>query len=237
MGMLAAVEMWVKRDHEGEWKRWVSWLDHISRRVSAIDGVTTNVTQPGGLSNRTPSLRIWWDPQRFGFSGDTVVRTLFETEPRISLTAGRRPGPPVETGVGITPYMMSPGDETIVADRLHALLTSRTLRDPVVESAAAAVDLSGRWNVRIAYASGSSNHVLHLRQRGNDVGGTHQGDFVARDLAGTISGSEVRLRSSYGGQTGDSLSFAFTGKVSGDRMEGTLDMGEYLSATWSATRA
>ena len=57
-----------------------------------------------------------------------------------------------------------------------------------------------------------------------------------RDLAGTISGSEVRLRSSYGGQTGDSLSFAFTGKVSADRMEGTLDMGEYLNAQWSATR-
>ena len=90
MGMLAAVEMWVKRDHDGEWKRWMAWLDHISRRVSAINGVTTNVTQPGGLSNRTPSLRVWWDPQRFGFSGDTVVRTLFETEPRISLTAGRR---------------------------------------------------------------------------------------------------------------------------------------------------
>jgi len=236
MGMLAAVEMWVKRDHDGEWKRWMAWLDHISRRMSTINGVTTNVTQPGGLSNRTPSLRVWWDPQRFGFSGETVVRTLFETEPRISLTAGRRPGPPVETGVGITPYMMSPGDETIVADRLHALLASRTLRDPVVEHAAAAVDLSGRWNVRITYASGSSTHVLHLTQRGNDVGGTHQGDFVARDLAGTINGSDVRLRSAYGGQTGDSLSFAFTGKVSGDRMEGTLDMGEYLNAAWTATR-
>src|SRR5688572_7970262 len=88
MGMLAAVEMWVKRDHAAEWKQWTAWLDHITRRVSSIAGVTTNVTEPAGLSNRTPTLRIWWDPQRLGVSGETVARTLFESEPRIYLTPG-----------------------------------------------------------------------------------------------------------------------------------------------------
>ncbi len=33
IGMLMAVEMWVKRDHEAEWKRWNGWLDTISQRV------------------------------------------------------------------------------------------------------------------------------------------------------------------------------------------------------------
>ena len=46
IGMLAAVEAWVKRDHEGEWKTWLSWLDTISKRVSAIDGVKTAVREP-----------------------------------------------------------------------------------------------------------------------------------------------------------------------------------------------
>ena len=236
MGMLAAVEMWVKRDHDAEWKQWTGWLDHISRRATSISGVTATVTQPSGLSNRTPSLRLWWDPQRFGFSGETVARTLLQTEPRIALNAGRRPGPPVETGVAVTPYMMSPGDEIVVADRLHALLTSRSIRDVPVAIIAPAADLSGRWNVRIEYAAGTSSHVLHLRQKGNDVEGTHQGDFVARDLTGTINGSDVRLRSNLAGQTGDSLSFTFTGKASQDEMSGELDMGEYLSARWTARR-
>ena len=40
LGMLAAVEAWVKRDHEGEWKTWLSWLDTISKRVATMDGVT-----------------------------------------------------------------------------------------------------------------------------------------------------------------------------------------------------
>ena len=89
--------------------------------------------------------------------------------------------------------------------------------------------------MRIEYAAGSSTHTLHLRQKGNEVDGTHQGDFVARDLSGTINGSDVSLRSNYGGQTGDALSFTFTGKVSGSEMSGDLDMGEYLGAKWSAS--
>ena len=36
--------------------------------------------------------------------------------------------------------------------------------------------------MRIEYAAGASTHTLHLRQKGNDIDGTHQGDFVARDL-------------------------------------------------------
>jgi uncharacterized pyridoxal phosphate-dependent enzyme len=235
IGMLTAVEMWMKRDHDAEWKQWTAWIDHISRRVTSIPGVTTTVTQPNGLSNRTPSLRVWWDPQRFGFSGETVVRALAETEPRIALTAGRRPGPPVETGVSVTPYMMSAGDETIVADRLHTLLTSRALRDAVVQTTAAAADLSGRWDVRIEYAAGASMHTLHLRQKGSDIDGTHQGDFVARDLTGTINGSDVRIRSNHGGG-GDSLPYTFTGKLNGVEMQGELDMGEYLKGAWSAKR-
>ena len=234
MGMLAAVERGEARSR-GRWKHGPPG-SITSPRVSTIAGVTANVTEPSGLSNRTPTLRIWWDPQRFGFSGESVARTLFETEPRIYLTPGRRPGPPVETGVNVTPYMMASGDETIIADRLHAVLSSRTLRDPVVATAAPAANLTGRWDVRVEYAAGSSMHVLHLKQTGNEIDGTHQGDFVARDLAGTISGSEVRLRSNYGGQTGDSLSFAFTGTVSGNEMSGELDMGEYLGARWMARR-
>ena len=48
IGMLMAVEMWWKRDHDAEWKQWQAWLDHIARRVSAIEGVTTSRDAAGG---------------------------------------------------------------------------------------------------------------------------------------------------------------------------------------------
>src|SRR6476661_1727583 len=61
VGMLAAVEAWVKRDHAGEWKTWLSWLDTISKRLSTIESVKCSVREPAGLSNRSPVLMISWD--------------------------------------------------------------------------------------------------------------------------------------------------------------------------------
>jgi uncharacterized pyridoxal phosphate-dependent enzyme len=237
IGMLMAVEMWTRRDHKAEWSRWLSWLDDIAKQVTKIDGVTTSVTETQELSNRTPSLVIRWDPKRLGITGAAVARHLMDTEPRITTPGGRdRDG---ESSISITPYQMAAGDEKIVAERLYATLSHPPAPAQPAAAAAAAppvVDLSGQWEVRIEYLAGTSTHTLHLRQVGARVEGTHQGDFVSRDLTGTIDGSRVQLSSAYTERHGDSLSFRFTGTIAGDTMAGTLDMGEYLAAKWTAKR-
>jgi uncharacterized pyridoxal phosphate-dependent enzyme len=240
IGMLAAVETWVKRDHEAETKRWTGWLEHIAAKVKTVDGVTTEIVQPAGLSNKTPSLRIRWDRAKLGVGGPDVVRTLFNGEPRITMTAagGAEAGDRSAmsgTGVSITPYMMAAGDEVIVADKLHAVLSKPPVI-PVKTPVAPAADLSGGWDVKIQYAASASTHHFQLRQKGADIEGAHQGDFVTRDMSGTIDGDEVRLRSNVGEQAGDAFSFQFTGKLAGDQLTGTLDMAEYLGATFTATR-
>jgi seryl-tRNA(Sec) selenium transferase len=235
IGMLAAVERWVTRDHDAEWKRWTAWLDHIAARVGGIDGVETEIVQPAGLSNKTPSLRIFWNTQRIGLTGDGVARTLFSTEPRISLFPVWS-NPEHRAGVSITPYMLVPGDERVIAERLHAVLSAATAPRATAAPAAPAADLTGTWRVEIAYAASRSTHLLHLRQRGGEVDGTHQGEFVSRALTGEIDGRDVRLRSHYGEEHGDALTFRFVGTVDGETMTGTLDMGEYLHAAWKATR-
>ena len=78
--------------------------------------------QPAGLSNKTPSLRVRWDRAKLGVDGPVVVRTLFNGEPRITMTAagGAEAGDRsamAGTGVSITPYMMAAGDEKVIADR------------------------------------------------------------------------------------------------------------------------
>lgn len=237
IGMLMAVEMWMKRDHDAEWKTWTSWLESVARRVSAIGGVTTSIVQPRGLSNRMPSLRVLWDRKRIGIAGDAVVRTLFDTEPRVAIFPARGDNDPALTGVTVNPYMMAPGDEKIVGDRLYAALSGaagKPAADPTATAPAA--DLNGQWDVHVEYAAGASDHSFYLRQRGAEIDGAHRGDFVARDLVGTIEGDAVKIRSNYGESHGDALSYSFSGKVSGDRMEGTLEMGEYLGARWTARR-
>ena len=237
MGMLMAVEMWTRRDHQAEWKRWLGWLDYIATHVSRIAGVTTTITETEALSNRTPALSIRWEAARLGVTGAAVAKHLMDTEPRIATPGGRdRDG---LTGISITPYQMSPGDEKIVAARIHATLANppASIRlAPAAPPAPPAGDISGRWNVRIEYLAGASTHTLHLKQVGNRVEGTHQGDFVSRDLTGTIDGDRVQLSSSYAERNGDALNFRFTGSVTGNEMAGALDMGEYLTAQWTARR-
>ena len=235
IGMLMAVEMWVKRDHDAEWKMWTSWLEGIGKRVSAIEGVTTSIQQPKGLSNRMPSLRVLWDRKKLGVAGDAVVRALFDGDPRVGVFPSRGEND-TQTGVQVNPYMLNPGDEKIVSDRLFAVLSNPPRKADEPPPAAPAADLSGQWDVQVEYAAGASNHALSLRQRGNDVDGAHRGDFISRDLVGTIDGDSVRLRSFFGEDRGDSISYTFTGKVTGDQMGGTLDMGEYLGGKWTAKR-
>jgi hypothetical protein len=231
--------MWMKRDHDAEYKQWTAWLDHIAARVSTVKGVTTNITQPEGLSNKTPSLRVSWDREALKVTGEAVLKALNDGEPRITLAGaggGRGGGAGAgTTGVSITPYMMAAGEEKIVADRLHAVLSAPppiTVTTPKPP----ATDLSGSWDVQITYAAASSTHALHLRQRGSDLDGAHRGDFTSRDVSGVVDGDSVRIRSAFGEEHGDSIGYTFTGTVKGDEMSGALDMGEYLAATWTARR-
>jgi uncharacterized pyridoxal phosphate-dependent enzyme len=240
LGLLAAVEMWVQRDHKKEDEMWTQWMQTIADHVTRIDGVTATVRQPRGLNNHSPGLSINWDPAKLGITGEEVSNILWTTEPRIALGGagggGGRRGPSNQTGISITAYMMQPEDVRVVAGRIHEILSAKrpdwkpeTLKTPVA-------DLTGRWDVRIDFAADSSEHTFHVKQQGNQLVGTHQGDFVARDFAGAISGDDVRISSSIGEVHGAALSYRFSGKIEGGKMSGALDMGEYLGAKWTATR-
>ena len=237
IGMLAAVEAWVRRDHDAEYRQWISWMEHIAGRVTKLPGVSARLREPSGLSNRSPGLTIRWDPVQLGITGEEVSNLLFTTEPRIALAGSRRQGEsPTDTGISITAYMMAPGEEKMVADRIHAVLS----RPPGIRPSEArppAANLTGRWEVHIVFAASSSDHTLFLEQQGGRIQGTHRGDFVSRELTGTMEGDDVVLRSSLEERVMcDSLSFTFRGKVTGDVMSGELDMGEYLMARWTARR-
>src|SRR5262245_55147676 len=212
--MGAAVEAWTKRDHKAEWSKWLGYLDTISKRVSQIDGVKTSVREPQGLSNRSPSLIISWDPAKLHITGEEVAEEVARNKPRIALGAGGGGGrnaaapEPGSTSINITAWMMTPGDDKIVAERLFGVLSQK--RSPKPPVAAPAANLSGRWDVNLEFFSSKSRHTLTLEQDGNRLQGSHKGDFSVRDVFGTIEGNQIKLQST-DRVPGDSITFIFVG--------------------------
>jgi D-glucosaminate-6-phosphate ammonia-lyase len=240
IGMLVAVETWMKRDHKAEWARWLSWMEQIARKGSSVEGIRTELrSEPGGLSNRSPRLHISWDPRTLPITGPELGQVLFTTEPRIIVEygggRGRRGADTAETGIGIMAYMMQPGDAKVVANRIHAVLSDARKARPREAPRPPVADLSGYWDVEIEYIGSRSRHSFFLRQNGAELAGTHQGDFSGRDLQGSMEGNLVRLQSYYR-ENGDNIGYGFSGTAQHDQMSGELDLGEYLAARWSARR-
>jgi L-seryl-tRNA(Ser) seleniumtransferase len=238
MGMLAAVEMWVKRDHDAEWKQWENWLAAIADSVKRIEGVTTRVSQPReGLSNRSPSLSIQWDGARLGITGQELSKLLLDTEPRIvpASASGSRPGS-MASSISIVPYMLIPGDEKVIGERLYAVLSNPPkFADPAPPPPGEPASVAGQWDARLEYDRGSANHTIILEQQGARLVGTHRGEFYAGDLSGTVAANTVRFQSSHQAE-GNRLSYAFMGTVDGDKMAGAVNLGEYGEARWTAQR-
>lgn len=238
MGMLAAVEMWPKRDHKAEWREWEARLTHIAQRAQQVPGVTSEIVQPSAdLSNRSPKLTLQWDGAKVGITGTELSKTLLDHEPRIVVAgaSGTR-GANVASTLSIVPYQMMPGEEKIVAERIYALLAKPPkFADPEPVPGGPAANVAGQWEARLEFGRGSAMHTIVLEQDGSKLTGTHRGEFYASDLAGSVAGDTVKFRSSHRVH-GTRLGYDFSGSVNGGRMTGTVNMGEYGTTNFTAER-
>ena len=117
VGMLAAVDAFVKRDHEAIFKEWEKRTRIIGDSVHGIDSVQAEMYVPE-IANHVPHLRIRWDANKVKISVREVVKRLREGEPSIEVVPGSRD----ELQIGV--WMMQPGEAQIVAKRVREVLQS-----------------------------------------------------------------------------------------------------------------
>lgn len=236
MGMLAAVEMWVKRDHAAEWREWETWLNYISEQAMKVPGISKEIRQPEDLSNHAPVLQLSWDARRLGITGTEVETLLMNGTPRVVVASagGTRRDMSRPSVLRIMPYMMQPGDYKIVAEALHRIL-AKPPQFPTPQLTPPGADVAGKWTVDLQFLSGTAHHELTLQQTDGRLDGTHKGETVSGSANGTVEGKTITLRSSQRIQ-GTSLSFVFTGVTEGDSIRGTVQLGEYGKADFTARR-
>jgi L-seryl-tRNA(Ser) seleniumtransferase len=227
MGMLAAVEAWVKRDHDKEWKEWETWLATIREKVTSVPGVRAEVVQPRGPSNYAPQLRVSWDAAKIPLTGNEALEALLAGEPRVIVSAGEEPS------LTVMPYMMMPGDDRIAARRIHEVLAN----PPKIERPAPgeSAQLAGQWEVEIEFVRGTTQHKLFLEQKGETLTGNHRGETTEGDVRGKVMGSRARFRSGHRYE-GTNIGYTFDGTLNGNALAGTVDLGEYGKAKFTARR-
>ena len=165
-----------------------------------IDGVKTAVLEPTNLSNKSPSLAITWDAMALNVVGDDVAEELATTKPRIAVGAGgggraAQVAAAGTTGITITAWQMQAGDDTVVAERVHAVL-SRKRSPRTTEMPRPSGDVSGRWDVDVEFYSSRSQHTLQIEQDGNWIQGRRSILAIPRGLLWRhCSLLRIRLRS------------------------------------------
>lgn len=116
IGMLAAVDRYLKVDHQKEEAYWKRQIDYVRTVVGRIPGVECGDV-PEWVTNHVPRLWVNWDEAAFNFSREDCFKAMQEGDP---------PVVPLRTPMGITivPWMMVPGEEKLVAQRLKDVLTA-----------------------------------------------------------------------------------------------------------------
>lgn len=118
VGMYVALVRFMKVDHDAEWKTWERKLDTIQKIVSACPGVQTGRFVPE-VANHVPHLYLQWDEAALGLTRVECARLLEEGEPSVVCLVDDHP-----QGLSVTPFMLKPGEETIVARRLKEVLSA-----------------------------------------------------------------------------------------------------------------
>jgi L-seryl-tRNA(Ser) seleniumtransferase len=117
VGLTKAIELYLEKDHDAEWREWEERVAHIVKSVSGIDGVRAERFVPE-IANEVPHAAIEWDAAKVPLTRDTFAQALRDGEPRIE----PRPSDPEKPRLEIGVWMMEPGDHLVVADRCAEVL-------------------------------------------------------------------------------------------------------------------
>ena len=115
MGLLAAVEVYVKRDHAADQKLWTSMMQNVARDLKRVRGVTAEVYVPAYPgAHPVPYLRVKWD-KSLPISYQECAKRLRNGEPSVEVNASQEE-------ITLASYMLNAGEERIVGWRMAEVL-------------------------------------------------------------------------------------------------------------------
>ena len=120
VGLLTAVEIYMKRDHAAEQRERETMLQRVAKKLQGLPGVKTEFI-PNLDASHSPRLSVQWDEAQRGLTAAQMVQRLREGDPSI-VTADMTRFRPSWKGLGIFANQLRPGEELIVATRVREIL-------------------------------------------------------------------------------------------------------------------
>lgn len=115
VGMVKALEVYLREDHDALNKEWQGRLDNIARELAKIPGVTTDFFTPD-IANHVPHMGINWDA-RIAITPAEVSHSLRSGTPSIVIGHGEE-----RPGLHMNSFQLQPGEDKIVAEQLSRIL-------------------------------------------------------------------------------------------------------------------
>jgi L-seryl-tRNA(Ser) seleniumtransferase len=116
-GLLAAVERYLKVDHDAEWKVLEERVASIRGSLKAAKGLRTErYIQP--IQNQVPHVTLHWDEAAMGMTSQQVTEKLLANEPAIHV---QRPG---KGEIMISVWMMRGNEHEIVGRKLKQIFSA-----------------------------------------------------------------------------------------------------------------
>src|ERR1700731_2661820 len=115
IGMVKALELYLKEDHDALAREWKDGLERISPDLTKIPGVSPSFFVPD-IANHVPHMQITWD-SRVSLEPKQISTSLRNSKPAIVIGGGEgRPG------LTMCSFMLQPGEDRIVAEKLFRTL-------------------------------------------------------------------------------------------------------------------
>ena len=118
LGMMVAVETYLKRDAAAEWKEWERRAKLITDSVAKVSAIKTEVYVPP-IANHVPTIRLTWEKAALPLTADDLRKRLREGKPSIEIAPNSSPAKAEKQEIGVSVWQMQPGEAEIVARRLR----------------------------------------------------------------------------------------------------------------------
>jgi len=118
VGMMVALESFLKEDYASVYRGWQRTAESIRSAAVKLPGVEAEVFVPE-IANQSPHVRVRWNSSQYSVSPDALLQKMRDGEPSVELV----PAPTIPGTIEIASWMLQPGEADIISRRIREILT------------------------------------------------------------------------------------------------------------------